>query len=81
MSKEQMIEKLYFDWLDSLECDFEDEVEAYQNAVNSVSILDQRRAIEHADAINDYGATVQKNAFINGFETAIKLLIGGEFNE
>lgn len=36
--------------------------------------------IEQEDAINEYGSFMEKKGFIAGFDTAIKLLIGGENN-
>jgi hypothetical protein len=74
--KKQKIEDLYYDWSSKQSNMSNDELKSWSKLRDSVSGL----SLETSDKINEYGATMERLGFLAGFDTAIKLLIGGEAN-
>ena len=74
--KKQKIEDLYYDWSSKQSNMSNDELKSWSKLRDSVSSL----SLETSDKINEYGTTMERLGFLAGFDTAIKLLIGGEAN-
>lgn len=79
--KKEMIEGIYFDWCARQESTNKDEEKAWTELQSYLPDLSSANCIGYVDAISGYGATMERLGFVVGFETAVKLLIGGEVNE